>query len=157
MTLDIYKQTIYNKAMQTFLPYNSFQSSATVLDRQRLGKQRVETSQILDCLDGIKSGWKNHPAVKMWQGYENALALYGLQICDEWIRRGYKDSLRPKFENRLINQTIKYPYWLGCEKFHASHRAALLWKNYNWYQQFNWSETPALNYIWPPIISASYD
>ena len=29
--------------MQTFVPENSFSNSVRVLDRQRLGKQRVET------------------------------------------------------------------------------------------------------------------
>lgn len=31
--------------MQTFLPYQNFVASARVLDRQRLGKQRVEGSR----------------------------------------------------------------------------------------------------------------
>ncbi len=33
--------------MQTFLPYDSYADSAAVLDRARLGKQRVEAKQIL--------------------------------------------------------------------------------------------------------------
>ena len=33
--------------MQTFLPYPDFARSARVLDRKRLGKQRVETLQVL--------------------------------------------------------------------------------------------------------------
>ncbi|MDQ1681515.1 MAG: hypothetical protein QOH99_56, partial [Frankiaceae bacterium] len=33
--------------MQTFLPYADFGASARVLDDRRLGKQRVETLQIL--------------------------------------------------------------------------------------------------------------
>ena len=31
--------------MQTFLPYEDFRASARVLDRQRLGKQRVEAKR----------------------------------------------------------------------------------------------------------------
>ncbi len=38
--------------MQTFLPYADFERSAAVLDRQRLGKQRVETLQIFQALTG---------------------------------------------------------------------------------------------------------
>ena len=38
--------------MQTFLPYADFSKSAGVLDRMRLGKQRVETLQILQKLVG---------------------------------------------------------------------------------------------------------
>ena len=59
--------------MQTFLPYKSFRKTALCLDNKRLGKQRVETLQILRALTGYynQSGaWLNHPAVKMWRGYE---------------------------------------------------------------------------------------
>lgn len=38
--------------MQTFLPYASYAKSASVLDNKRLGKQRVETLQILQVLLG---------------------------------------------------------------------------------------------------------
>jgi len=82
--------------MQTFLPYPNFTKSAAVLDRQRLGKQRVETLQILRALSDSSYGWQNHPAVKMWRGCERALAAYGLLICAEWIDRGYKDTCMKK-------------------------------------------------------------
>ena len=64
--------------MLTFLPYADFGLSARCLDRKRLGRQRVECLQILRTLRGVSTGWRNHPAVKMWQGCENTLALYGL-------------------------------------------------------------------------------
>lgn len=56
--------------MQTFLPYPDFAQSAKVLDRQRLGKQRLEVLDIINALLCIKQGWKNHPIVKAWRGYE---------------------------------------------------------------------------------------
>lgn len=36
--------------VQTFLPYEDFDKTASVLDRSRLGKQRVETLQLLKAL-----------------------------------------------------------------------------------------------------------
>lgn len=42
--------------MQTFLPYESYDDSAESLDYRRLGKQRVETLQILMTLLGVKVG-----------------------------------------------------------------------------------------------------
>lgn len=56
--------------MQTFLPYPDFELSARFLDRQRLGKQRVEAWQILNVLEELKipgrtPAWRNHPAVRM--------------------------------------------------------------------------------------------
>lgn len=51
--------------MQTFIPYTSYDDIANVLDRQRLGKQRVEAYQILKVLYAKKRGvekgaWFNH-------------------------------------------------------------------------------------------------
>lgn len=137
--------------MQTFLPYPDFVQSARCLDYRRLGKQRVEVLQLLNAL--LKGGgWKNHPAAKMWRGHEGSLAVYGNEICWEWIRRGFKDTVRKKIEAFLIpflfNPT-KVPPWLGNEAFHASHRSNLLRKDPVWYGQWGWSEPPDLPYIWP--------
>ena len=73
--------------MQTFLPYADFSKTAKCLDYKRLGKQRVEAKQILNILlDRTETkGWRNHPAVLMWVGYENALKIYYNMILDEWI------------------------------------------------------------------------
>lgn len=134
--------------MQTFLPYPDFTHSASVLDRQRLGKQRVEAKQILLALENPGYGWQNHPAVKMWRGREAALAVYGLRVCEEWTRRGYKDSLTQFFKVRLQIMPM-FPSWLGDPAFHASHRSNLLRKLPAHYRQF-WPGEPAdLPYIWP--------
>lgn len=50
--------------MQTFLPYASFVDSARALDLERLGKQRVETFQLLRALTAPDHGWRHHPAAK---------------------------------------------------------------------------------------------
>ena len=42
--------------MQTFLPYADYTRTAKCLDRQRLGKQRVECKQILNALEN-GGGW----------------------------------------------------------------------------------------------------
>lgn len=104
--------------MQTFLPYTSFTESVRALDRQRLGKQRVEAWQILQTLTGESTGWAHHPAVLMWRGFERALCAYGITVCDEWIRRGYQDTMRERFAFALqtfIGPTT--PPWLGDEDF----------------------------------------
>lgn len=138
--------------MQTFLPYPSFSESARCLDRQRLGKQRVEVIQLLRALLVPGSGWANHPAAKMWRGYEASLALYGLMICSEWIDRGYEDSCMQKIAivsaNHLV-ENVTDPPWLGDPAFHAAHRSNLLRKNPEWYGQFGWLEPNDLPYVWP--------
>ena len=82
--------------MQTYLPFPDFQQSAAVLDRVRLGKQRVEALQILRALVIPEYGWQSHPAVRMWMGYVPALTLYGLSMVDEWTARGGEDTTREK-------------------------------------------------------------
>lgn len=142
--------------MQTFLPYPDFAESARVLDRQRLGKQRVEVLQLLRALLVPGSGWANHPAAKMWRGLEAWLAEYGLVVCREWIRRGYKDTCRTKIhaicsEYDLVpfEDGSNGPSWIGDPAFHASHRSNLLRKDPVHYGRFGWTEPNDLPYVWP--------
>ncbi len=132
--------------MQTFLPYDDFLKSAQVLDYKRLGKQRVEAWQLLRGLRGeSKSGWINHPASKMWRGYEAALGLYMNVMIQEWKRRGYKNTM----EYFITTEAIILPPWYGDEKFHSSHRSNLLRKDPIFYGQYGWSDNPTNPYYWP--------
>lgn len=135
--------------MQTFLPFENFVKTAKVLDRQRLGKQRVEASQILNVLSGKTKAWQHHPAVLMWSGFEGCLKCYHDEIIKEWIARGYKNNM-PLLATDEDKKSPR-PSWLGDEKFHSSHRQTLLFKNINWYSQFGWIETPKYEYFWPVI------
>jgi hypothetical protein len=165
--------------VQTFLPYPDFYESASVLDRSRLGKQRVEVLQLLNSLHParLSRGWRNHPARIMWEGYEDALAFYGVVVCEEWISRGYADTCREKilcalghlspewqsenFSDMIHLLEVSYqaalkgrnstflPLWIGWAPFHASHRSNLLRKNPDWYGQFGWTEPEDLPYLWP--------
>lgn len=131
--------------MQTFLPYPSFIESAQCLDYRRLGKQRVEVKQLLSALRN-GGGWSNHPAAKMWRGYEPALAEYGNIVVNEWIRRGYKNNM-PPFP--VEHATPPMPPWFGDHDFHAAHRSNLLRKDPTYYSMFGWTEPNNLPYIWP--------
>jgi hypothetical protein len=156
--------------MQTFLPYPDFAKSAEVLDRQRLGKQRVEVLQILKALDlrYPEAGWANHPATKMWNGYAYALVKYGMVICTEWRSRGYKDSCYEKidefqhhgrFEHAVspheirgvsFKRTTPYPPWLGYDALHQSHQSNLLRKDPEHYRPLFGDDVPDdLDYVWP--------
>jgi len=135
--------------MQTFLPYESFEHSASVLDRQRLGKQRVECLQIVKAITQPDYGWQNHPAVNMWRGYLRSLICYGVAVCDEWIGRGYKDTCREKLLANLPADG-EDPVWLGDSKFHRSHRSNLLRKNPQHYGEYFEQDLPSnLEYVWP--------
>ena len=133
--------------MQTFLPYPDFIQSVKVLDYRRLGKQRVETFQVLNVLleRTQTKGWRNHPVTRMWSGYEEALKLYQNFTILEWIDRGYKNNM--KFED-VNHSSIVYPDWFGQDLFHRSHRSNLLRKDYEYYCQY-FDEPSDLEYHWP--------
>src|SRR3954463_6661904 len=80
--------------MQTFVPVADFEESARLLDSPRLGKQRVETLQILRALELPDYGWASHPVVRMWRGRTPAWVAYGRAMFGVWRERGLADSPR---------------------------------------------------------------
>ena len=76
--------------MQVFLPEHTYRDCAQALDQKRLVKQLLEGRQILSALAGETKGWVNHPATRMFKGYEGELVSYLLQIKIEMQERGYK-------------------------------------------------------------------
>ena len=148
--------------MQTFLPYPSFQQSAVVLDDRRLGKQRVEALQVVRALTRATYGWKNHPAVRMWEGRVEALGRYGYAVCREWVVRGFADTCAVTIAADLdaagvtavrseaeLAEAGALPDWLGDERFHRSHRAALLRKDPDHYGPLFPDVDPDQPYHWP--------
>ena len=135
--------------MQTFLPLPDLRASARVLDNSRLGNQCYRETLTL-----LNGGWRNHPASKMWRGYEGGLCRYGLALVDEMEERGrwrpeVIDRWRSFYDTSLHGLTPDLPPWFGNPAFHASHRSNLLRKDPDWYSQWGWEEGPDLEYIWP--------
>jgi hypothetical protein len=146
-------------AMQTFLPYRDFARSADVLDAPRLGKQRVETLQVLRALELGDYGWRNHPVVRMWRGRTPALVGYGLAVVRAWTARGHADStyhliaeFAPQIEHLTqaeLGERGLLPSWLGDERLHLSHRSALLRKDPEVYRPVFGDVPDDLPYHWP--------
>lgn len=163
--------------MQTFLPYPDFEESAKSLDRQRLGKQRVENLQVMAALlfgrvissdengkplpedewkieDYEPKGWTNHPVARMWRGHELALFMYQEAVCREWMARGYADTCLAK--SAMIfqhghKQRVGFglPAWFGDEALHISHQSNLIRKDPEYYE-IQFPGVPSdLDYIWP--------
>lgn len=149
--------------MQTFLTGSSwdFAQTAKVLDNKRLNKQALEAWQIM--MTNLKvdpegnhrepKGWYNHPATKMWRGYEYTLLEYIHAMTTEWVKRGYKTTILDKamrtmgvegVEYTIEDATSERPEWMLDRQLYTaittSHRTALLCKNYDWYKQFKWAE-----------------
>lgn len=140
------------------MPYANPTTTAQALDYRRLGKQRVETLQILNTLTGRSTGWQNHPAVKMWRGYEIYLSEYGIAMCNEWVKRGYKDTCTQKIveirkELILGRAHVKIrPYWIEDERIHKSHQSNLVRKDPAYYLPIFGNIDPTLEYYWPEGI-----
>ncbi|MEV7617659.1 MSMEG_6728 family protein [Streptomyces sp. NPDC089799] len=149
--------------MQTFLPFPSFADSAAVLDPKRLGKQRVEALQVLRGLTVPTYGWRRHPAVRMWAGYEEALVRYGLDICGTWTAEGRSDTCSATLmrdytawrtsaavrEQGELAAAGELPPWLGDPGFHRSHQSALLRKDPEHYGPHFPGVPDDLPYVWP--------
>ncbi len=149
--------------MQTFLPFENFRRSAQALDDRRLGKQRVEALQVLRALTRPVYGWKSHPVVLQWKGYEEALVSYALEVCEEWKRRGFADSVATSITAELAEVSATtvvrsqrdlacagaLPPWLGDDAFHAGHRSALAGKDPAYYRERfpDWPDN--IPYYWP--------
>ncbi|MEV4539525.1 MSMEG_6728 family protein [Asanoa sp. NPDC049518] len=150
--------------MQTFLPFPDFARSAAVLDPPRLGKQRVENVQILRGLTVAGHGFRHHPAVKMWAGYEEALVRYGLVVASTWTAEGRADTTATTLTTDLaascgitavrevpeLRTAGDLPPWLGDEAFHRSHQSALIRKDATFYGPLFGDVPPDLPYVWPP-------
>ncbi|MET0927922.1 MAG: MSMEG_6728 family protein [Aeromicrobium sp.] len=148
--------------MQTFLPYADFARSAQVLDRARLGKQRVEAIQVVRAVTIPTYGWRNHPAAIMWRGHLEALGAYSFAITAEWTARGLADTCAATIATDLaaagvssvrsqaeLDRSGLLPRWLGDDAFHLSHRSSLLRKDPEHYGPL-FPDTPHdLPYVWP--------
>lgn len=148
--------------MQTFLPYADFAASAAVLDRARLGKQRVEAIQVVRAVTVPDYGWRNHPAAHMWRGHVEALGAYGLAIVAEWTSRGHADTCAATITADVLASGVErirsqaeladageLPSWLGDEALHRSHRSNLLRKDPAHYGPLFPGDPDDLPYVWP--------
>lgn len=97
-------------------------------------------------------GWRNHPAVRMWKGYEAYLVkVYLKAMIDEWKNRGFKGPKCEAHYNRLYklveNQKPIVPSWLN-ENFFISHKSNLVRKNSKYYKPL-FNIEGDLPYVWP--------
>jgi hypothetical protein len=148
--------------VQTFLPYADFERTARTLDPKRLGKQRVETIQVVRALTRPTYGWANHPAVLMWEGFEEALGSYGLTCCQVWTELGFGDTCALTImtdlraagvdtvrTQRELADAGALPPWLGDEAIHRSHQSALVRKDRDRYRPLFPDIPDDLPYVWP--------
>jgi hypothetical protein len=133
--------------MQTFLPYKDFDKSAQALDSKRLNKQILECYQILKVLSNPdpRAGWRNHPAVKMWRGYEGSLLNYTMAMVREADIRGIKTD--KNLFNIQVLATAEGMFWghdlpdwynddIKMQRLTTTHKANLYKKDPIYYFDF---------------------
>lgn len=146
--------------MQTFVTRFSDGITAQDLDTPRLGKQRLETLQILKVLMHETEAWKNHPAVAMWRGHRLALCNYGSAMCLQWFNRGHKDTLAEEFALRQLRlreeelNSFSPPPWRRDTDILTSHRSNLIRKMPDYYGPKYPDQRMGLPYLWPRITDA---
>ena len=159
---------------QTFIISSNFSETARCLDNRRLNKNITESFQVFRwCIgEGVMQG-NPHP-YNMWKGHEESLLEYIVEMHLEWKRRfdaglrGGKRTHKNGLEadellGRIDVSLYPKPYWISDERVLSSQRAALLYKDFEWYSQFGWKERPAipiktnknglvsLPYFWPDL------
>jgi hypothetical protein len=132
--------------MQTFLPFESFKLSISVLDYRRLGKQRVEAMQIINSLLDPEYGYKHHPIKLLWRNHIDALKLYHNMCLSEWESRGYVNNMN---YYDLPNEVIIPKF---SPQLYQSHASNLLRKDYAYYSQFLHGSAD-MEYVWEEPIS----
>jgi hypothetical protein len=144
--------------VNTFIISTDLQESFALLDFKRLGKQRLEAKQIINILEKIDNGcdvsgigFSSHPATLMWRGYTNALKIYFNLCVEEWINRGYKNTM-----DIYEVDYYQFPQFVTFEPFILSHKAALLRKNPEYYKDLMCDDVKpymTLGYLWPSKVS----
>ena len=131
----------YNSFMQIFIPYPTFDDSVKCLDKRRLQKQNLETTQILDAILNLptksgkeRKGWLNHPALVMWKNHPGALTDYlerGIVECNSrGIKTDYVQDRLNLYRSLNACQDRTLPIWWGDIKVHNSHKSRLLQKGF---------------------------
>lgn len=166
----------------TFCVANCPKECAKALDNRRLGKQRVEAMQIINLLESNeKKGFKHHPASLMWKDHIDGLKYYCNCIIEEWISRGFKNTMdlydipflkdnTTNMDNTSINKdpkdntvtitnqkntTVILPWWFTNKCLQMSHKCSLQRKDPKYYK-FDVDNTYMLTgYIWPSKLSES--
>jgi len=135
------------------MPYKDFRMSARCLDKKRLFKQVVEARQIL-ATNGItvykndgttyKPSHRNHPCVKMWYGYDNALMQYHNEFLNVCLSKGIQTDIK-HFD---ISGEIVLPPWMSDDRIYRSHKSNLLKKDHDFYGHYGWDVPTDIEYVW---------
>ena len=147
--------------VNTFILSNSPRTCVTLLDYRRLGKQRVEAKQIIDTIENKTDGWKNHPVSKMWKDHVIGLKYYFNCCVDEWVNRGYKNTMiKYDLSDYLLpdgsyDELKLLPWFYYNKQIQESFKASLYRKEPDFYKDIISHDSPYVfhGYIWLSKLS----
>lgn len=146
--------------MIIFIPYANYAASAWVLSNRDLYHNRINCIKLLRAFypDRYYTEYKDAPIGRAWKGFQPSILFYLRILEKEWRKRQLPEQLiLPEtfedcegwlFTNECLHEIVQ-PQWLEWVPLHSSHRARLLWSDYDWYRQFRWDEKPFPTVIWP--------
>lgn len=153
--------------MQVFIPESDFSLCAEVLDYKRLVKQLLEGRQIMSVLakESPSNAWRNHPAVKMFEGAEHDLYFYLKAIRNEMQHRGYKWEnnwavIKDTYQRNFVDQPYTMPVWMQdaelSERIIITHRGRLWQKDPSHYAQYKDEGQYFMEYVCCPDKGCTY-
>lgn len=140
----------------------SFDRTAQDLETTTLGYQIHQAYEAFKFLTGREENSEldeNSPVLRMWEGHEFALGIYGMSMGDQFtrIRRNvdtlffdfYHDIQSMKKEDE--NFVYEKPPWFNDADVCRSHRSNLMRRQPENYKT-TWPKTPVnMPYLWPFI------
>jgi len=136
----------------TFITDDDPKVCARNLDYKRLGKQKLECKWIINSIESKKNN--KHPGYLMWEGYLNYLKHYTNCIIEEWLRRGYKNTM----EIYSLPSEFEKPWFFTYRPLQLTHICSLKRKDSNYYNNVfpnspEITQYMTIGYLWPTKIS----
>lgn len=131
--------------MQIFVVGSPLET-ARALDQKRLGKQIIETRQVISAISGETSAWAKHPVVKMYDSPEGLRYLKAYLRILEAYRKG-KAGIIVRVLNFFIH---KIRPCFHVEAYYDQMKRRLYTKDNNHYQQWAWLGESEVNWYWNP-------
>jgi hypothetical protein len=102
----------------------------------------LRDEEIKETLNDAKAVLRGKTPAEEWEGYEEALDLYGVYLGLEYRFRGHPRKAYDFFNSELTNRRLRrrpmkrrtnLPHWMGADSVHVEHRQALIKRDPDYY------------------------
>lgn len=92
----------------------------------------------------LGDGLRKHPVLVLWHTYTEALGDYINAHIEEWIARGYNNTMK----TYPVSSEVEYPPWCEDPEFHRRMRARLREKEYTWWEEYDAGQRKQQPEVW---------